>query len=231
VKGQTSSEPEVTDSPSLQQPAARTKGERTREGILRTAAAVASVEGLERLTIGRLARELDMSKSGLYAHFRSKIALQLDTIDAARHMFLVEVVEPAMNRPEGLERLSAFCDGFFSYLEREVFPGGCFFANVQAELNACAGPVRDRVAELGQMWLERLEAQVRAAQELGDLPRGIDPAQLAFELEAIMFIASSTRLLFPTLDILGRARTALRDRLEREVGPSRRSPGSRLRKQ
>jgi AcrR family transcriptional regulator len=217
VKGQTSSGPEVTDSPSLQQPAARTKGDRTREGILRTAAAVASVEGLERLTIGCLARELDMSKSGLYAHFRSKIALQLDTIDAARHMFLVEVVEPAMNRPEGLERLSAFCDGFFSYLEREVFPGGCFFANVQAELNACAGPVRDRVAELGTQWLGRIAGEIEAAQGLGQLPADLEPEQLAFELEALMFTASTTRLLFPGLDMLGRARTAVRERLEREA--------------
>jgi AcrR family transcriptional regulator len=207
------------------------KGARTRDAILRTAASIASVEGLERLTLGRLANELQMSKSGLYAHFRSKVALQLATIEAAREAFIVEVATPAMSAPEGLRRLRALCEAYFSYLEREVFPGGCFFVTVQAELNACGGPVRDRVSELGQMWLERLEAQVRAAQEVGDLPRGIDPAQLAFELEAIMFIASSTRLLFPTLDILGRARTALRDRLEREVGTSRRSPGGRLRKQ
>ena len=207
------------------------KGARTRDAILRTAAAIASVEGLERLTLGRLASELQMSKSGLYAHFRSKVALQLATIEAAREAFMVEVAIPAMSAPEGLRRLRALCEGYFSHLEREVFPGGCFFATVQAELNACEGPVRDRVSELGEMWLERLEAQVRAAQELGELSRSIDAAQLAFELGAIMFTASSTRLLFPGLDILGRARTALRDRLEREARPSRRSHGGRLGKQ
>ena len=144
---------------------------------------------------------------------------------------MVEVAIPAMSAPEGLRRLRALCEGYFSYLEREVFPGGCFFVTVQAELNACEGPVRDRVSELGEMWLERLEAQVRAAQEVGELSWSIDAAQLAFELEAIMFTASSTRLLFPGLDILGRARTALRDRLEREARPSRRSHGGRLGKQ
>ncbi len=193
------------------------KRERTRSNILRVAAAVASVEGLERLTIGRLADELGMSKSGLYAHFGSKVALQLATIEAAREVVVVEVVQPALGRPEGLERLWAFCAGFFSYLEREVFPGGCFFANVQAELNACEGPVRDRVAELGQQWLGRIAAEIGAAQKLGQLRSNLDPEQLAFELEALMFTASTTRLLFPDLDILDRARTALRDRMQREA--------------
>src|SRR5262245_20207986 len=103
------------------------KAARTREAILWTAATVASSEGLERLTLGRLASALAMSKSGLYAHFRSKVALQLATIDAARDIFLAEVVEPAMRVPTGLQRLSVLCEGFFSYLERDVFPGGCFF--------------------------------------------------------------------------------------------------------
>lgn len=196
---------------------ALSKGQRTRDSILRTAAAVASAEGLERLTIGRLAEELGMSKSGLYAHFHSKVALQLATIEAAREVVLVEIVLPATGRPEGLERLWALCAGYFSYLEREVFPGGCFFANVQAELNACTGPVRDRVAELAQHWLGRIAAQIAAAQELGQLSASLEPEHLAFELESLMFTASATRLLFSDLDILGHARAALRERLQREA--------------
>jgi len=197
--------------------AARSKAERTRGSILRVAAAIASVEGLERLTIGRLASELEMSKSGLYAHFGSKVALQLATIEAAREVVQVEIVEPSLERPEGIERLWAFCASFFSYVEREVFPGGCFFANVQAELNACEGRVRDRVAELGQQWLGRLAAEIRLAQRLGQLRADLEAEQLAFELEALMFTASTTRLLFPRLDLLTRARRALRERLDREA--------------
>jgi len=194
---------------------APSKGERTRETILRAAADLASREGLERLTIGRLANELGMSKSGLYAHFRSKRALQLATIEAAREVFVEEVVRPAMGEPEGLGRLWALCDGFISYLEREVFPGGCFFAGAQAELDACPGPLRDQVAFLGRQWLGRLEAEVRAAQELGELDAGLDPGQLAFELEAMMFFANSARLLHPDAGIPRRARIGMADRLRK----------------
>jgi AcrR family transcriptional regulator len=211
---------------SRQSTRAVTKGERTREGILGTAAALASVEGLERLTIGRLANELGMSKSGLYGHFRSKVVLQLATIEAAREVVVAEVVIPATGIPAGLPRLRALCERFFSYLEREVFPGGCFFANVQAELNACAGPVRNRVAELGRMWLGRLEAEIRTAQALGELQRALDPVQVAFELEALMFTASGTRLLFPDLDAIGRARAAVADRLAAAAARPRRRRGN-----
>ena len=194
------------------------KGERTRKAILRIASDLASVEGLERLTIGRLADEVGMSKSGLYAHFGSRRALQLATIETALEVVAEEVVRPAMDHPEGLRRLWALCTGFLTYLEKEVFPGGCFFAAAQAELDACPGPLRDRVAALGRQWLMRLETEVQVAQERGELRSGVDPAQLAFELEALMFLASSARLLFrDDPRIIERARTGLRARLEREL--------------
>src|ERR1043166_6451608 len=106
----------------------KAQGERTRRAILETAVHIASAEGLEGLTIGRLADDLSMSKSGLFAHFGSKEDLQLATIEAARQRFVDEVVRPALAAPRGYPRLMAICRGWLDYVQREVFPGGCFFA-------------------------------------------------------------------------------------------------------
>src|SRR4051794_25806312 len=105
----------------------KTKSARTKSVILRHAIDISSVEGLEGLTIGRLAEQLEMSKSGLFAHFGSKQELQLETISAARQIFIDEIIRPAMDKPEGMLRLWALCDGWLSHVERKVFPGGCFF--------------------------------------------------------------------------------------------------------
>src|SRR5215475_2731198 len=103
------------------------KGVRTRESILRVAVDLASVEGLEGLTIGRLADELKMSKSGLFAHFGSKEELQLATIDMARRIFADYVVTPALTQPAGMPRLWALCDNWLAHVEKKIFQGGCFF--------------------------------------------------------------------------------------------------------
>src|SRR6266567_1941642 len=105
----------------------RPKGARTRESVLRVAVDLASVEGLEGLSIGRLAEELKMSKSGLFAHFGSKEDLQLSTIQMARVIFSEVVVQPALLAPEGAPRLLALCDHWLHYVEDRVFAGGCFF--------------------------------------------------------------------------------------------------------
>src|SRR5438045_1680435 len=118
---------------------------RTREAILERAMDLASVEGLEGLTIGRLAAELQMSKSGLFGHFGSKEELQLATVREAADRFAAEVVEPTLTEEEGSPRLHALCERYIGYLERNVFSGGCFFAAAAAEFDDRPGPVRDAV--------------------------------------------------------------------------------------
>ena len=161
------------------------KSERTKSAILRHAVHLASTEGLEGLTIGRLAELLNMSKSGLFAHFGSKLDLQLETIDAARSIFIDEVVRPALTKPEGMPRLWALCDGWLSLIERKVFEGGCFFTAASFEFDSRKGPVRDRIAEIMRQWLVTLSTSVELAQIAGQLDKKIDAEKLAFEMHAI----------------------------------------------
>ena len=191
----------------------RADGERSRAAILDAAARLATVEGLNGLSIGRLAAHIGMSKSGLYAHFGSKEELQLAAIDRAAEIFTAEVIEPARHVPGALERLEALCESFLSYLERDVFPGGCFFAAAAAELDTHPGPVRERLAELKRRWLDIVERRVHDAQEAGELDAGDDPAQVAFELEALLGMANGVRVLQDDPTALERARRGIRARL------------------
>ena len=126
----------------------RADGERTRAAILRTAASLATIDGLEGLSIGNLAAAIGMSKSGLYAHFGSKQELQLATLEEANRILQEVVVQPALAAPPGLAQLVAVCDAFFDYLQRRTFPGGCFFAAAALEMGTRPGPVKERVAAL-----------------------------------------------------------------------------------
>jgi AcrR family transcriptional regulator len=191
-----------------------TKGARTRAAILEEAARLATVDGLEGLTIGGLAGATGMSKSGLYAHFGSKRELQLATIESARGTFVAEVLRPALSAPKGLQRLLAACDAFLSHVERGVFPGGCFFAAAAAEVGTRPGPVRDSVAAQQRDWLTLLERLAREAEQLGQLDSGADPAQLAFELNALLVAANTGYILQSDPGGLGRARDAIRQRLQ-----------------
>ena len=195
-------------------------GDRTRDTILRAAADLASVEGLDGLSIGRLATELAMSKSGLFAHFGSKEELQLATIEEARKLYAQEVIEPGRAAGVGITRLHALCEAFLSYLERAVFPGGCFFASAMAEFGSKApGPVRDRIAECQNQWMNTLERAARQAQDRGELSASADPRQLAFELEAALLSANWYFHLFNDATYLDRARRAVRARLASEATP------------
>lgn len=189
------------------------KGKRTREAILSFATNLASVEGLEGLTIGRLATELDMSKSGLFRHFGSKEELQLAVVDTARQVFVDEVVTPARQAPSGLARLWALCDAWLVYVEREVFPGGCFFMAAAAEFDNRPGPVRDVIASSMQEWLGYLERAARRAQEQGEITPEADPAQIAFELHAFYLGANWAEQLFGDTQATTRARKAILHRL------------------
>ncbi len=188
----------------------RSDGERTHASILETAARLASVEGLHGLTIGRLAEALGVSKSGLYAHFGSKEALQLETIEAAKAVFDREVMTAVFAAAEGLARLEALFDAFFSYVERGVFPGGCFFAGLLAEEDArTAGRVHDAVIAWEREAIEGIADLVRAAQELGHVAAHIDPEQLAFELYAFIEMANFHFVLFGDPRVLDRGRRAV----------------------
>jgi AcrR family transcriptional regulator len=193
----------------------RADGERSYRLIVNAAARLATIEGLEGLSIGRLAQEIGMSKSGLYAHFESKQELQLATIAAAEDVYAAEVVAPALEVAEGLERLELLCERYLSYVERGVFPGGCFFASTAAEWDSRRGPIRERVRAVLTGWSELLEASVRTAQEQGDLGRDLDPAQLTFEINAMLHEANGHYLLFRDPAALDRAREAIDDRLKR----------------
>jgi AcrR family transcriptional regulator len=185
-----------------------TVGERTRASILDEAARLATVEGLEGLSIGQLASAIGMSKSGLYAHFGSKEELQLATVETAREIFDREVTAPAMAAPEG-EQLHAMCEAFLSHVEREVFPGGCFFASAAAEVGTRRSAVRDAIAEIYAGWAAALAALARDAQKAGRVDRKEDPEQLAFELNAILVAANNGYILTRDRAVFERAREAI----------------------
>jgi AcrR family transcriptional regulator len=176
---------------------------------------IASVEGLGSLTIGRLARELGLSKSGVFAHFRSKRRLQRETIQAAREVFRREVMDPGLAAPEGLARLGSLLEAYLSYVERGVFPGGCFFAHLLAEFDAPPGPIHDEVVEIQRGWLGLLQELVGSAQARGELDPAADAAQLAFELYAPLELANYLSTLQRDPAVVGRGRRAVRAVLAR----------------
>jgi AcrR family transcriptional regulator len=192
----------------------RADGQRSRQAILDAAARLATVEGLEGLSIGRLAEHIGMSKSGLYAHFGSKQELQLATVETAGEIFRDDVIRPTEGIDAAISRLEALCEAFLSHVERRVFPGGCFFASAAAELDMHPGPVKEGVAAFLREWLATLEELAARAQADGDLVADEDPAQLAFELDAYMLMANMAYLLHNDPETLARARTAIRDRID-----------------
>jgi len=205
----------------------QTKGERTRTAILDQAARLATVDGLEGLTIGHLALATSMSKSGLYAHFGSKQELQLATIDAARATFVDEVLRPALRAPKGIKRLLAACDAYLSHIERRVFPGGCFFSAAAADVGTRPGPVRDAIAAQQREWLTLLERLAREAIELDELNPETDPAQLAFELKALLVAANTSFILLEDPTAFARARQAIAQRLQTPTPQPPTSPQTR----
>jgi AcrR family transcriptional regulator len=191
----------------------RSDGERSRAAILDEAARLATVEGMEGLSLGRLAEAVGMSKSGLFAHFGSKEELQLATVESAVAVFDANVIEPAAGASPGLERLRALVDAYLRYVETDVFPGGCFFAATLMELNMQPGPVRDRLVVFFGDWLGHLAATVREAQARGEIDPSEDPEQLAFELEAAFFFANGQYVVVRSPEPLERARRMIERRL------------------
>jgi AcrR family transcriptional regulator len=191
----------------------RSDGIRTRQAILEVAARLATVEGLDGLSLGRLAEQVGMSKSGLFAHFGSKEELQLATVETATEIFDRVVVQPAAAAPNGLERLRALLDGFLRHVEVAVFPGGCFFASVATELDTRSGPVRDAAFAVVEQWTNALETSVHDAQAEGSLDSRVDPHQLVFELDAYLMLANAQFVATASKEPIERARRAIEARL------------------
>jgi AcrR family transcriptional regulator len=191
----------------------RARGDRTRKAILDHSIQIASTEGIEGLSIGRLAEELGVSKSGLFAHFGSKVDLQVATVQAAREVFLDEVVAAA-HVGGGVQEIFSLTDAWLAYMEREVFKGGCFFSAASLEFDGRPGPVRDEVASMVSEWLMALEAAIQDAQEAGHVRVDIDRRQLAFELHSLGMGANWAFQLYQDPDAFDRARSAIRQRLD-----------------
>jgi AcrR family transcriptional regulator len=196
----------------------RAPGERSRARVVEQAAQLATIEGIEGISIGRLADATGIAKSSVYALFGSKEDLQLATINAARDSFIIEVVVPALRTTEpGRQRLLALCEGFLSYVERRVFPGGCFFVSASAEVGGRPGRVRDEVARIQQQWRDLLGREAMAAVDRGELPVGIDPDQLAFELGVVLAGTNIVSVLHDDVAVIDRARSAVKSRLSNET--------------
>jgi len=191
----------------------RADGERTRGAILRAAASLATVDGLEGLSIGNLAAAIGMSKSGLYAHFGSKQELQLATVEEAGRIFAEEVVQPALAAPPGLAQLAAVCEAFFDHLRRRTFPGGCFFASAALEMGTRPGPVKERVAAFQSGFVALVRGFAATAVEQKELPADEDPDLLAFELNWIILAADTNFVLHGDPAVLDLARQVTRRRL------------------
>jgi len=182
---------------------------KTRQEILRVAMDIASAEGLEGLSIGRLANELKMSKTGIFAHFGSKVQLQLATVDAAKQVFLEQIVQPALKHSRGKARLEAMLENWIGYVERIVFRGGCFFAAASAEFDSRPGAVRDEIANLTKAWLVALQDEIAFARSSGEMRASVDPVQLAFEVHAYVQEANWAFKLFNDKSAFSRARRAI----------------------
>jgi len=182
----------------------------TRAAVTDAAVDRASVEGLEGLTVGWLAEEVQMRKSSVFSLFGSKEELQRATLDAAVAQFIEEVWRTVEDEPAGRTRLLALCDSWLDYHRREVMPGGCFLTTATIEYDARPGPLRNEVARTMKRWLGLLEREVATAIESGELPPDTDPADVAFQLNALAAAASYGFQLWRDPEVFARARRSMR---------------------
>jgi AcrR family transcriptional regulator len=204
----------------------RADGIESRRTILHSAARLATTHGLEGLSIGELAGHIGMSKSGLYAHFKSKEELELATIDMAAEIFEDDVIRKTPDSMRGIARVLALSEAFFQHLARRVYPGGCFFATVAAQLAPHPGRARDRVMKLQGEWVEQFIVALRQACDDGELQPDADLNQLVFEITAMMFRANFTWIVTEDEHVLDQARTGIRStlgRVARKIPPRRRA--------
>ncbi len=197
------------------------RGEVTKQAILERAAGLATQVGLEGLTIGRLADDLDLSKSGLFAHFQSKESLQLSAMEYAAQRFIEAAVKPSFSAPRGEPRVRALFENWLAWPKKSGFPGGCFFVAASVELDDRPGPVRDRLVQLQKDWLATLAQAVRIAVAEKHLRDDTDPEQLAYEMYGIMLVCHHSMRLLRDPKAEVRARRAFDHLLERAHGQKR----------
>jgi AcrR family transcriptional regulator len=204
--------PQLVQSPPAETPTdgRRARGMRSRAAVLARSVQMASREGLEGLTIGALATDLEVHKSNVFALFGSKRELQLATIAAARAILVEQVIAPALASGEGLPRLFAIGEAWCDYLGSDVFAGGCFLAAASAEMDGRPGPVRDAVADVMREWIAVLRANIETAVAAGELPGELDVAALAFRLNALGMAANWQRQLLDDSSGIEHARAAWR---------------------
>ena len=197
------------------------KGEETRQAILARAFELATVVGVSGLSIGRLAEATGLSKSGLFAHFGSKEALEVAVVQEASRQFVQEVMVPALREPRGVPRIRALFDRWHQWGMR---PGGCFFVGASAELDDRPGPPRDALAQACKDWIDELTKAASIAIREGHFRSDLDPAQFAFEEYGIMLGAHTFHSFLREPDVLERSRRAferlLDSALTRNARPS-----------
>ncbi len=172
-----------------------THGQRRRAGILEAAADISTAEGLDGLSIGRLASQVGMSKSGVAAHFESKEALQLATIEVAAADYNDRILAEPRSADPGLPRLRRMLAAWIDHIDTIPYRGGCFFAAAGNEFAARPGRVRSRVAQYTRVWIDALEAEARLAVRLGELRAEIDVPRLVFKLHGLVLEANLRRRL------------------------------------
>jgi AcrR family transcriptional regulator len=165
------------------------KGELTRQAILEHAVSVATQLGLEGLTIGRLAEDLGLSKSGLFAHFQSKESLQLAVVDFAAERFVEAVVKPSFTAERGEPRVRALFENWLAWPKRSGLAAGCFFVAASVELDDRPGPVRERLVKLQRDWLDTIAQAVRIGIAERHFRQDVDPDQFAYEMYGAMLVA------------------------------------------
>jgi AcrR family transcriptional regulator len=181
------------------------KGEATRQAILARAFALAKLVGVSGLSIGRLAEDMGLSKSGLFAHFGSKTALDVAVVDEASRKFVEDVVVPALREPRGEPRVRAMFERWSAWGERE---GGCFFVGASAELDDRPGPARDRLVQAIRDWVDTLATAARIAISEGHFRSDVVPEQFAFDLYGIMLAGQTFSRFLRDPATGGRARAA-----------------------
>lgn len=172
------------------------KGQLTRTAIIEQALESATQVGFEQLSLATLAADTHMSKSGLYAHFKSKEALQEAVLDRAMERFSEIVVEPAMREKRGLPRLEKLFSGYLDWIAGAVIEGGCVFMALSQEYRNKPGVIRDRLVQAFKDWHSTIVRVVNDAIDEGELAADTDPRQFAFEMAGVgMSFQSSSRLM------------------------------------
>ena len=199
------------------------KGELTRQAILERATALASRHGLEGVSIGHLAEELGLSKSGLFAHFGSKEVLQVEILRFAAERFVENVVRPALAQPRGEPRVRAIFERWIAWDRSHSVPGGCLFVAAASELDDRPGPARDELVRLQRDWLDSIAIAFRSGITEGHFRADCDPEQFAYDLYAVALGLHHARRLLrdPAADARARASVeALLNAARRPAGPA-----------